>query len=436
MKPLLYWILLLVTVAAAPAADWPEWRGAGRGGEWNESGILKQFPPGGLKFRWRAPVRGGYSGPAVAGRRVFLTDFELKEGRRGTERALCFDELTGKLLWERAWPVDYTALQANYAIGPRATPTVDGDRVFVVGAMGNLLCLDVKSGAVVWQKDFVRDYATSVPVWGMASSPLVDGDRVVCVVGGKPDAKVVAFDKHSGKELWRALSSERSEPGYGQPLLIEAGGTRQLIVWHPDAVSSLDPVSGKVFWQEPFPVRFGLTVATPVLHGNRLFLSAFYNGPMMLELDAKRPAAKVLWRGASNSEINTDSLHCLINTPVFDGKNIYGVCSYGQLRGLDAATGARLWETQELTKEKARWATGFFVRNGDRYFINNDRGELIIARFTPEGYEEISRTKLLNPTSKLGRREFGAVNWSHPAYANGHIFARNDEELVCASLRE
>jgi outer membrane protein assembly factor BamB len=436
MKLLSLLFSVLAMVAATSAADWPEWRGTGRQGVWNEAGILKTFPADGLKFRWRVPVRGGYSGPAVADGRVFVTDFEMKEGRRGTERALCLDEKTGKRLWEHSWPVDYTALQANYAIGPRATPTVNGDLVYIVGAAGNLLCLDVKTGAVIWQKDFVRDYETSVPVWGMASSPLVDGDRLICIVGGKPDAKVVAFDKRTGKELWRALSSERSEPGYGQPILIEAGGARQLIVWHPEAVSSLDPATGKVFWEQPFAVRFGLTVATPARDGNQLFLSAFYNGPIMLELDRTKPGAKVVWRGASNSEINTDGLHCLINTPVIEGANIYGICSYGQLRGVDAATGKRLWETQDLTKEKARWATGFLVRNGDRYFINNDRGELIIARFKPEGYEEISRTKLLNPTSKLGRRELGAVNWSHPAYANGHIFARNDEELVCASLRE
>ncbi len=395
---------------------------------------MESFSTNRLTAKWRAPVRGGYSGPAVAGGSVFLTDFAATEGKRGTERALCFDAAKGKLLWEHAWSVDYTALQANYAIGPRATPTVDGNRVFVVGAMGNLLCLDVKSGAVVWQKDFVHDYGTAVPVWGMASSPLVDGDRLLCIVGGKPDAKVVAFDKRTGRELWRALSSETSEPGYGQPILIKAGGARQLIVWQTEAVSSLNPATGAVHWQEPFPIRFGLTVATPVLHGNRLFVSAFYNGPMMLELDATRPAAKVLWRGASNSEINTDGLHCLINTPVFDGANIYGVCSYGQLRGLDAATGQRLWETQELTKEKARWATGFIVRNGDRWFINNDRGELIIARFTPQGYEEISRAELLKPTTPLPRRELKAVNWSHPAYANRCVFARNDGELICVPL--
>ena len=131
----------------------------------------------------------------------------------------------------------------------------------------------------------------------------------------------------------------------------------------------------------------------------------------------------------------TDGLHALVTTPVIQGDYVYGICSYGQLRCLNAKTGERVWETLDATKEQARWASGFLVRNGDRFFINNDRGELIIAKLSPERYEEISRTKLLKPTSRSGnRRELGAVNWSHPAYANRHIFARNDEEIISVSL--
>jgi outer membrane protein assembly factor BamB len=124
-----------------------------------------------------------------------------------------------------------------------------------------------------------------------------------------------------------------------------------------------------------------------------------------------------------------------VNTPVIDGGHIYGICSYGQFRCLRLSTGERVWETLAVTKEKARWASGFIVRNGDRYFINNDRGELIIARLSPKGYEEISRTALIKPTSNPGnRRELVNVNWSHPAYANRHIVARNDEEIVRYTL--
>ena len=155
-----------VIVATASAADWPEWRGAGRDGVWREDGIVEKFPASGLTRRWSVPVAGGYSGPAVARGRVFLTDYRAGEARAGTERVLCVDEKSGRMLWEKSWPVSYLTLQANYAIGPRATPTVDDDRVYVVGAMGNLLCVEAASGKVLWERDYVKEYQTVVPVWG------------------------------------------------------------------------------------------------------------------------------------------------------------------------------------------------------------------------------------------------------------------------------
>ena len=164
-----------------------------------------------------------------------------------------------------------------------------------------------------------------------------------------------------------------------------------------------------------------------------LLVSAFFNGSRLYR--AGGGSSHLVWKGSSDSAVRPDGLHALMGAPVIDGDYIYGVCSYGQLRCLRVSTGERVWETQAVTVEKARNASAFIVRNGERYFINNDRGELIIARLSPGGYEEIDRTKLIVPTSKPGaRRELGAVNWSHPAYAGRSIFARNDEEIVCASL--
>ncbi|MDX1984512.1 MAG: PQQ-binding-like beta-propeller repeat protein [Bryobacteraceae bacterium] len=428
--------LMLMIALSLQAEDWPEWRGKGRAGVWNETGIVDRFPAGGLKIKWRTPIRNGWTGPSVAAGRVFVTDFHFQEGRKGMERALALDEKTGRILWTREWPADYTRLLQTWATGPRATPTVDGDRVYVLGATGMLACLNVRTGEVIWQRDFVKDFATNLPGWGLTGAPLVDGPRLICLVGGENNAKVAAFDKMTGKEIWRALPSD-SEPGYNPPFLIEAGGRKQLIIWHPVAVHSLSPETGEVYWHQPFKINAALTVATPVFSANRLLFSSFYNGSLMMELDREKPAARLLWKGSSDSEIQTDGLHSLVSTPVIDGDYIYGICSYGQTRGLDAKTGKRLWETLEVTGEHARWSTGHIVRNGARYFINNDHGELIIGRFTPEGFVEISRTKLIKPTSKPGnRRELTNVNWTHPAYANRHIFTRNDEELICASLEQ
>ncbi|PYR50400.1 MAG: pyrrolo-quinoline quinone [Acidobacteria bacterium] len=426
--------LLLAGGVVVHGEDWPEWRGKGRLGIWRETGIVEKFAASGLPILWRTPVKAGYAGPAVANGRVFITDYTESARLRGNERVLALDEKTGKILWTRQWPVFYGALSYNWAIGPRATPTVDGDRVYVIGATGVLLCLNVATGEIIWQKDYVKDYKTDVPIWGITGAPLVDGQKLICLVGGENNAKVVAFDKMTGKEIWRALPSD-GEPGYAQPIIFTAGGTRQLIIWHPKALASLDPESGKQYWAFPMDVNMGLTVATPVLSGRRLLVSSFFNGSMMVELDDKEPKAKLLWKGKSTSEIETDGLHALVNTPVIQGDYIYGICSYGQFRCLLAKNGERVWESLEVTKERARWASGLTVQHGDRYFINNDRGELIIATFSPKGFHEISRTQLLKPTSPPGnRRELTTVNWSHPAYANRHIYARNDEEIIAASL--
>lgn len=439
MKPLRHGLAAVavfgLTGIGLHADDWPQWRGEDRLGVWHETGILETFPSDGLHVRWRVPIHAGYAGPAVADGRVFVTDARRASGTDRVERVLCLDEATGRTLWTHEWSASYIGLLDTWATGPRATPTIDGDRVYVLGATGALIALDVETGDVLWRRDYVEQYDTEIPPWGMAGAPLVDGDRLIALVGGQPDAKVVAFDKMTGREIWRSLPGD-SEPGYSQPIIFEAGGARQLIIWHASAVASLDPLTGDVYWEEPYEAGAGMAVATPVLDDqNRLLVSSFYNGSMMLALNQDRPAATLLWKGSSDSEILTDGLHAVITTPVVEGGHVYGICSYGQFRCLDAGSGDRVWESQAVTVERARWASGFIVRHRDRYFINNDRGELIIARLSPDGYEELGRTTLITPNTRPGtRRQLGVVNWSHPAYANQHIYARSDQEIVAASL--
>lgn len=429
-------LLLALIAVSAFAEDWPEWRGKGRVGVFREDGILQKFPEQGLKIRWRAPVRSGFAGPAVANGRVFVMDWQSVQGTKGVERVQALDEKTGKVLWAYEWAAVYIGLSGTYASGPRATPTVDGDRVYVVGAMGALHCLRAATGEIIWSHDFVKEFGTQIPTWGITAAPLVAGNRLICLAGAAQNGKVLAFDKMTGREVWRALDSD-SEPGYSPPFLILSGGRQQVIQWHSTGIAALDPETGKVFWQHPWRMNLALNVATPVLDANRLFFTSFYNGPLMLQLENDKPSSRMLWKGSSESEIKTDGLHALINTPVVDGDYIYGVCSYGQFRCLNAKTGERVWETMALTKENARWSTGHIVRYKDRYFISTDRGDLVIAKLSPSGYQEISRTHLIKPTSKSGnRRELEFVSWSHPAYANGHIIARNDEEIFSASLRE
>ena len=236
-------------------------------------------------------------------------------------------------------------MSVSYAVGPRATPTVDGDRVYIVGATGRLFCFDVETGGILWQKDFVAEYGTRVPVWGIVSAPLVENDLLITVVGGLPDALVIAFDKYTGEEQWRAIEVG-AEMGYAQPVIFEAGGARQLIIWHPEALTSLNPETGERYWEQPWEVSMGVTVATPVRSGEYLLVSQFFKGSLMMRLNQDRPDATRLWQGQSRSELpgDTDTLHAMVTTPLIIGDYIYGVGSYGELRGLDARTGDLIWE--------------------------------------------------------------------------------------------
>jgi outer membrane protein assembly factor BamB len=443
-------LALALAAAGARADDWPQWLGPSRDGVWRETGLLDKFPKDGPRVRWRTPIGQGYAGPAVANGRVYVMDRVLPTGITnptngfdsktvtGKERVLCLDEATGKPLWTHEYDCTY---RIGYPSGPRATPTVADGKVYTLGAMGDLCCLDAETGKPLWSKNFLtdfpgrKDHQDKVGIWGCAAHPLVDGNRLICLVGG-PDHLVVAFDKDTGKELWHALSAR--QVGYAPPMIYEAGGSRQLIVWDPEAVHGLDPEGGQVFWSVPFELRAPpcMSISTPRVGGDRLFVTSFYDGSLMLKLDADKPGAEVLWKAKGRSEKpeDTKALQSIISTPVLKDGYVYGVCSYGELRCLKADTGERLWVTRQATTrdgEAVRWANAFLVPQGDRFFLFNELGDLIIARLTPSGYEEVSRAHILEPTNPMPGR---LVVWSHPAFANKSAYARNDKEIVCVSL--
>ena len=416
-------LLDLLAPSIAVADDWPQWAGPQRDAVWRERGIVRTLPASDQLPRvWSASIAEGYAGPAVADGRVFVSD---RQPPNQNERVLCLDAETGDVVWKHEYPARYTI---SYPAGPRATPLVHDGRVYHIGAVGHFKCLDAKSGKLLWQKHFVNDFGTTLPVWGMAASPLVDGPRLISLVGGADSALIVCFDRISGEELWRA--GHDPAVGYCPPMIFEFGGQRQLIVWHPSAVSAFDPETGRALWSHAWDIRYGLCIPTPRQIGEGLFLTSFYNGPLMLRVSADN--ADVVWKGKSNSELQTDGLHSIMPTPWVDRNRIYGICSYGQLRCLRTSTGERLWETREATG-KGRWWNAFLVRHEDRFFIHNEQGELIIAKLDGDGYREISRSLLVEPTRKEARR---MTIWSHPAFAMKSVFARNDRELVRVDLSE
>jgi outer membrane protein assembly factor BamB len=457
MPRILIALTVLIFAPVARADDWPQFLGPERDGVWREAGLIDAFPVGGPTVKWRKPVGIGYAGPAVANGKLYLLDRYLGDGQKnpasgfekpkigGTERVVCLDQKTGDLHWKHEYPCEYTI---NYGSGPRCTPTVDGDRVYALGAMSDLTCLEANTGTVVWSKNFIRDYDAPTPVWGFACHPLVDGEKLICLTGGTNDRLVVAFDKKTGKELWTSQSCQ-GDFGYCPPVIYEFGGRRQLIAWHTRAVTGLDPETGKRIWAVPFEVKSALNVAMPRKVGtDHLFLTTFYNGSMFLKVSAT--GAEVVWKSKTKGEMPnvTLDLNSIMPTPFVDGDTVYGICSFGQLRGLKASTGERLWMTMTATRgsrtpakvaakdgpdDTERWSNAFLTKQGDRYWLFNEQGDLILAKLSPQGYEELSRANVIKPTNTMAGRGRTVV-WSLPAFAGKCCFVRNDEEMVCVDL--
>jgi outer membrane protein assembly factor BamB len=417
-------ILLFLCIAIpVHADDWPQWRGPNRDGVWKETGIIEAFPKKQIARRWSVPIGGGYSAPTVADGRVYVTD-RVEDPE--LERVHCVDFKTGKMLWTHEYPVSYR--NVSYPAGPRAAVTIDDGRAYALGAKGDFHCLDAKTGKVIWKHDCFEEYEIKLPIWGIASSPIVDGDLVIAMIGGK-GACVVAFDKRSGKEAWRALDDRAN---YAAPTMINQAGKKALVFWTGDQIVGLAPQTGKPHWEFPFKARkIPLGIATPIQHLDLLYFTGFYDGSLMLKPNAKSMKVREVWRRRGKSERSTEALHSIISTPTLLGDYIYGVDSYGELRCLELRTGKRIWEDKTATPQD-RWSTIHFVQNGSKTWMFNEAGELIIAELSPSGFNEISRAKLIDPTPKQLRRRL--VVWSHPAYAYKHVFARNDRELVCASL--
>ncbi len=426
--------LVLLVSTAVHAEDWPQWMGPQRDNEWRESGIVEKFPADGPRVLWRAPVAGGYAGPAVAAGRVYVTDYVTtadvkvdnfdRKQFSGTERVICLQETTGQELWKHEYPVQYGI---SYPAGPRCTPNVHQGKVYTLGAEGHLFCFDAISGKVLWSKHLPDEYQTKTALWGYAGHPLIDGQKLICVAGGE-GSHAVALNKDTGQEIWRALTT--AEQGYAPPKIIEAAGVRQLLLLHPRALVSVDPETGKEFWSIPYEASNGSVIMTPIHADNLLYVAGYSNKNMLVELANDRPAATMLWRDKKKTAISPVNVQ-----PILVNRTLYGFDQSGQLTGMDLETGDRIWQSNEpfQAKRPVGSGTAFIVKNGDRFWMFNERGELLIARLSRDGYEEIDRAKVIEPTNLAFGRD---VVWSAPAWANRHAYIRNDKECICVDLAE
>ena len=415
-------LMALCSVAVARAEDWPQWRGLHRDGVWHETGILESFPRDGLRILWRVPVGTGFSTPCVVQKKVYVTDSHVTR-TNARENVRCLDAATGKTIWIHSYDVVYPEYGADpdHPFGPIATPVVTGGKIYTYGRMSDLLCLNAGTGRVLWRHALPREFGTTEDLRGPNSSPIVEGNLVIIVIAKSPQISLIAFDKDSGRQVWEALDEI---PTNTSPIVIDFAGRRQLIVFANKSVAALDPATGRILWRQQIPPGGNYAVPSPVWKDDVLLLSG-----LMLRLHRDQPGASILWP----DELRPLRIYVSdTSTPLLQDGLVFSPTRKGELLCLDAATGKQLWQTNGISESTSGASIHITAVPGIHgAFLFTDRGDLVLCRLTVAGYQELGRSHLLEPTADYGQHKMA---WVPPAYSGQRVFARNDKELVCASL--
>ena len=395
-------LALSASVTTQALEDWPQWRGPHRDGLSAEKNLLKSWPQDGPPLAWRVGGAGeGYSSFAVAGGRIFTL------GARGDrEYVVAFDAASGKRLWEVAHG---SRFKNDRGDGPRSTPTVDGARLYVFGASGDLTSLDAASGKIAWTVNVVRDFGGQNIKWGFSESPLVSGDRIIVSPGGSGSA-IVAVNKANGKLLWK---SEGDTAGYSSAVLHEVGGVREAIVFTGQRALGLDIDNGRVLWSYDRVSNRVANIATPIARGNHVFLSSDYGtGAALLELT---PSAGAI---AAREVYFTRNMRNHHASSVLIGDYLYGFSS-AILTAMKFDTGEVAWRDRSVGK-------GSLVFADDMLYLFSEGGVAALAEATPTGYREHGRFSL----------ETGSLpTWTHPVVSNGKLFLRDQDTVYAYDVR-
>jgi outer membrane protein assembly factor BamB len=386
----------------AQAAEWYQWRGPNRDGHSPETGLLAQWPSGGPPQAWRATGAGtGFSSFSASNGRLFTL------GSRGTvEYVIAFDAASGKRLWEVP---NGDRFRNEMGDGPRSTPTVEGTRVYAFGGTGTLSCLDAATGARIWSVDVVRQFGGVTPYWGYSESPLIVGDRILVNAGGR-SASIVALNKADGKTLWQ---SHNDEAGYSSPMVLRTGSLQQVVFFTARRALAVDPRDGRLLWSYNRASNGTANIATPVIRGNRVFLSSDYGtGAALLDV---RAAGNV----ASAEEVYfTRDMRNHHASSVAVGDHVYGFSS-SILTALAFDTGQVSWRDRSVGK-------GSLIHADGRLYLYSEQGTVGLADASPTGYRERGRFSV--PQS-------GPPMWSHPIITGGKLILRDQDTVYAYDVR-
>ncbi|MDB5307020.1 MAG: hypothetical protein JWO38_1222 [Gemmataceae bacterium] len=405
-------LALTFALTLAPAADWPQWRGPNRDGVAPGADLPAKWPAEPPAPKWKAFVGEGYSGPAVAGGKVFIM------GRvKGDERCLCLDAETGKDRWKVEYPETFQAPDPTAGRGPNATPTVDGDRVYMFGLGGVLHCLDTAGGKVLWKHDCRAEYwgvrkgllgdDAWFPPCGAAASPLVDGDVVIVPVGGKKAGAFTGFDRKTGGLVWKALDDRSS---YASPVVAAPAGVKQLVGFTGTRMVGLGHADHDLLWAVPFKARFEQTVISPVVWRDLVIVAG--EGKATTAVRVTESHGKVTADTAWTSE----DLKSYLTTPVVFADHLLGYDTRtNRLVCVALETGVTAW-----TSPRVPGKYHSIVLAGDVALVLNSEGTLFVVKVSPKEYTELAKWKVAEKGT-----------WAHLAVAGNRLYVKDKEYLYC-----